>query len=332
MPQSFAVLGAGGWGTAVAVHLAKLGHDVRLWGARAESVERLIATRRNERLLPDVTIPESVAITADPGEAVRTVDVGIIAIPTAFLRDTLQRFRPFSNAGSAYLSLTKGIEIGTFQRPTEIIGEVLGARTLAALSGPSHAEEMARGLPASVVVASEDATFATAIQSAFGCERFRVYTNRDLVGVELAGALKNVLGIAAGICDGLGFGDNAKAALLTRGIVEMTRFGVARGAEAATFSGLAGIGDLIATCFSKHGRNRRVGERLGRGEKLAEILAGPQVAEGVWTARSVREWGRANALVTPIMTAVHDVLYETKSPRAAVQELMARQMREESAC
>jgi glycerol-3-phosphate dehydrogenase (NAD(P)+) len=332
MPLKFAVLGAGGWGTAVAVHLAKLGHGVRLWGARAESVERLRKARENERLLPGVVIPESVAITADPAEALRNADVGIVAIPTAFLRDTLPRFRPFSNSGSAYLSLTKGIEIGTFLRPTEIVGDVLGARTLATLSGPSHAEEMARGLPASVVVASEDAAFATAIQTAFGSERFRVYTNRDLVGVELAGALKNVLGIAAGICDGLGFGDNAKAALLTRGIVEMTRFGVARGAESSTFAGLAGIGDLIATCFSKHGRNRRVGERLGRGESLNDILAGPQVAEGVWTAKSVREWGHANALVTPIMTAVHDVLYESKSPLAAVQELMARQMREEIAC
>ena len=332
MPQSFAVLGAGGWGTAVAVHLAKLGHDVRLWGARAESVERLRSTRQNGRLLPGVTIPDSVTITGEPAEAARTANVWIVAIPTAFLREALGRFRSIANADTACLSLTKGIENGTFQRPTEIVADVLGVRTLAALSGPSHAEEMARGLPASVVVASENVEFATAIQSAFGNERFRVYTNRDLVGVELAGALKNVLGIAAGICDGLGFGDNAKAALLTRGIVEMTRFGTARGAEAATFAGLAGIGDLIATCFSKHGRNRRVGERLGRGEKLADILAGPQVAEGVWTAKSVREWGQANALATPIMTAVYDVLYEAKSPLAAVQELMARQMREESLC
>lgn len=332
MPQSFAVLGAGGWGTAVAVHLAKLGHDVRLWGARAESVERLIATRQNERLLPGVTFPDSVTITGDPVEAAQGANVWVVAIPTAFLRETLGRFRSIVTSDTACLSLTKGIENGTFLRPTEIISEVLSIRTLAALSGPSHAEEMARGLPASVVVASENLAFATEIQAAFGNERFRVYTNRDIVGVELAGALKNVLGIAAGICDGLGFGDNAKAALLTRGIVEMTRFGTARGAEAATFAGLAGIGDLITTCFSKHGRNRRVGERLGRGERLADILAGPQVAEGVWTAKSVFEWGHTNQLETPIMTAVYEVLYEAKSPLVAVQELMARQMREESLC
>lgn len=332
MPQSFAVLGAGGWGTAVAVHLSKLGHGVRLWGARAESVERLIATRQNERLLPGVAIPDSVTITGDPAEAARGADILIVAIPAAFLREVLGRFRSVVSSYSACLSLTKGIENGTFQRPTEIIAEILRLKLLAALSGPSHAEEMARGLPASVVVASENIAFATDIQSAFGSERFRVYTNRDLVGVELAGALKNVLGIAAGICDGLGYGDNAKAALLTRGIVEMTRFGTARGAEATTFAGLAGIGDLITTCFSKHGRNRRVGERLGRGEKLADILAGPQVAEGVWTAKSVRDWSYTNTLVTPIMTAVYNVLYEAKSPLVAVQELMTRQMREENPC
>lgn len=332
MANRYSVLGAGGWGTAMAVHLAKLGHDVRLWAARQESAARLIATRTNDRLLPGVPIPDSVLVTGDPAEAVAGIETWIVAVPTAFLRASLGRFRPFATPATNCLSLTKGIEIGTFLRPTETIADVLGDRTLGALSGPSHAEEMVRGLPASVVVASSDATFATDIQRDFGGDRFRIYTNRDLAGVELAGALKNVLGIAAGICDGLRFGDNAKAALLTRGIVEMTRFGVARGAEAATFAGLAGIGDLIATCFSGHGRNRRVGERLGRGEKLADILTGPQVAEGVGTAKSVHEWGRANAVETPIMSAVHDVLYLGKSPLAAVQELMGRQMKEESGC
>lgn len=329
MAETFAVLGAGAWGTAVAVHLAKLGNAVRLWAARPESAARLLETRENARLLPGVRIPDGVSITADPRAAVEGADTWVVAVPTAFLRVNVGRFAPFATHTVRCMSLTKGIENGSFLRPTEIIAEILGERTVAALSGPSHAEEMSLGLPTSVVVASSDLDFATEIQSSFGTPRFRVYTNRDLVGVELGGALKNVLGIAAGICDGLQFGDNAKAALLTRGIVEMTRFGVAHGADAATFAGLAGVGDLITTCFSKHGRNRRVGERLGRGDKLADILAGPQVAEGVYTARSVNERRLRMSLDTPIVSAVYAVLYEDKPPLVAVEELMTRQMREE---
>jgi glycerol-3-phosphate dehydrogenase (NAD(P)+) len=188
---------------------------------------------------------------------------------------------------------------------------------------------VARGLPTSVVIAADDVGLAVWAQQRFGTDRFRVYTNADLVGVELAGALKNVIGIAAGICDGLGFGDNAKAALLTRGMVEMTRFGVAHGAEPATFAGLAGVGDLITTCFSPHGRNRRVGHRLGKGEPLADVLAGPQVAEGVYTSRSVHERSRRTDLDTPIMTVVYQVLHEGKPPLAAVQELMTRRLKDE---
>lgn len=330
MAERYAVLGAGAWGTAVAVHLAKLGHTVRLWVPRAESAKSLIAQRENVRLLSGVSIPNEVVITTDPGEATHEMPTWIVATPTAFLRTALVRCTPFVKPQTRCLSLTKGIENESFLRPTEIIASVLGPRAVASLSGPSHAEEMAHGMPTSVVVASADLAFAEEIQAQFGSERFRIYTNRDLVGVELGGALKNVLGIAAGICDGLEFGDNAKAALLTRSIVEMTRFGVAHGAEANTFSGLAGVGDLITTCFSKHGRNRRVGERLGRGEKLADILDSPQVAEGVNTAKSVRQRCEKLKIETPIMSAVYDVLYENKSPRIAVQELMTRQMREES--
>ncbi|QEL18954.1 NAD(P)H-dependent glycerol-3-phosphate dehydrogenase [Limnoglobus roseus] len=329
MAERFAVLGAGAWGTAVAIHLAKLGHAVSLWAARGESAARLFAARENLPLLPGVPIPDKIAVTADSDEATRNTDNWIVAIPTAFLRPTLSRFIELATSRTRCLSLTKGIEVGSFLRPSEIIAETLAVKTVAALSGPSHAEEMARGLPTSVVVAGTDREFAATIQHAFGTARFRVYTNRDLIGLELGGALKNVLGIAAGICDGLGFGDNAKSALLTRSIVEMTRFGVALGAEAATFAGLAGIGDLMTTCFSRHGRNRRVGERLGRGEPLDAILAGPQVAEGVYTAKSVRQRSLALGLDVPIMSAVYDVLYEGKSPLAAVQDLMARQMREE---
>ncbi len=328
----FAVLGSGGWGTAMATHLAKLGHPVRLWAARPEWAAELASTRENTRLLPGVRIPDSVEIEHEPARAVTDADLWAIAIPTAFLRVALAPFRAHCSESVRLLSLAKGIENGTFQRPTLILEELFGARITGVLSGPSHAEETARGLPTSVVSASRDPDFALEVQAAFGSDRFRVYVNRDVVGVELAGALKNVLGIAAGICDGLGFGDNAKAALLARGLVEMTRFGVAAGADAATLAGLAGAGDLIATCFSRHGRNRRVGERLGKGEPLADILAGPTVAEGVWTARSVAEWAKARNIETPIMTAVYEVLHAGKAPLAAVRDLMTRRVGEESEC
>lgn len=328
---TFAVLGSGGWGTAVALHLAQNpAHSVRLWGARRENVERLCAARENARLLPVVRIPDAVSITACEREAVTGADVWIAAIPTAYLRETLKRFVPHRDGDAPVVSLTKGLEVGTFARPSEMIGAILRTENVAVLSGPSHAEEVARGLPTSLVVAAES-ELAARVQRHFGTERFRVYTNADVVGVELAGALKNVMGVAAGVCDGLGFGDNAKAALLTRGLVEMTRFGVAHGAESATFHGLAGIGDLITTCFSPHGRNRRVGFRLGKGEPLAEVLSGPQVAEGVWTAKSVHERAARTGIETPIMAAVYAVLHEGLSPLAAMQSLMSRAQKNERA-
>lgn len=328
MAHTFAILGSGGWGTAVALVLAqKPDHVVRLWSAHPDAAARLAADRENRRLLPGVPLPESLHITANEAEAVQDADCWITAIPTSYLRATLGRFARFEP--KPIISLTKGIEPGTFRRPSEIIRETIHASTIGVLSGPSHAEEVARGLPTSLVLAADDAAFAAWAQDRLGTDRFRVYTNPDRVGVELAGALKNVIGIAGGICDGLGFGDNAKAALLTRGVVEMTRFGVAHGAEAATFSGLAGIGDLIATCFSPHGRNRRLGHRLGQGEALAEALAGPQVAEGVPTSRAVFERTSALGLEAPIMTAVHRVLHDGLSPRTAVQELMGRSQKTE---
>lgn len=326
---TFAVLGSGGWGTAIALHLAQNpAHRVRLWGARSDNVARLCAARENARLLPGANIPEVVTITACEREATAGADCWIVAIPTAYLRETLARFVPHRDADAPVVSLTKGLEVGTFARPIEIIGELLRTDSVAVLSGPSHAEEVARGLPTSIVVAAES-DLAARVQRHFGTERFRVYTNTDVAGVELAGALKNVMGVAAGVCDGLGFGDNAKAALLTRGLVEMTRFGVAHGADPATFHGLAGIGDLITTCFSPHGRNRRVGFRLGTGEPLADVLSGPQVAEGVWTAKSVHERAARTGIETPIMEAVYGVLHAGLPPLAAMQRLMSRAQKNE---
>jgi glycerol-3-phosphate dehydrogenase (NAD(P)+) len=331
MPTHFAVLGAGAWGTAVALGLAQNPHHrVALWSARPENAGILQQRRENVRLLPGVPIPAAVRLTADIAEAVDRADQLITAIPTVHLRATLGRVAAALPAAVPVLSLTKGVEIGTFRRPTEIIAEVCGPRSLAVLGGPSHAEEVARGLPTTVVVASTDLALARWVQQAFSTERFRVYTNLDVIGVELAGALKNILGIAAGINDGLGFGDNAKSALLTRGLAEMARFGVALGAEQPTFWGLAGMGDLITTCISGHGRNRHVGLRLAAGERLGDILAAMMmVSEGVTTTRSVHEQSRQTGIPMPITAEVYRVLYEGKDSRAAVTDLMLREHKRE---
>src|SRR5262245_41035194 len=273
MRTKFAILGDGAWGTAIALLLAQNSqHCVVLWSAREENARILRERRENVRLLPGVPIPECVELTTDAGQASTGADVIITAIPTVYLRDTLTRIKSALSNNQPVISLAKGLENRTFLRPTEIIREVLGTEDVAVVSGPSHAEEVSRGRPTTIVAASADLDLARWIQQRFSTERFRVYTNQDMIGVELAGALKNIIGIAAGISDGLGFGDNAKAALLTRGLVEMARFGVAMGAEHQTFYGLAGVGDLITTCVSRHGRNRHVGERLALGEKLGEIL------------------------------------------------------------
>ncbi len=326
MPTTLTVLGAGAWGTAVAIHLAQdPAHAVRLWCARAQGADDLAACRENARLLPGVRIPEAVEITADAGRAVAGADLLIADVPTVYMRATLRPLAGTVSPAAPVLSLAKGVENETFLRPTEILAELWGADRLAVLSGPSHAEEVSRGLPASLVAASTDLDLARWVQQVFSTERFRVYTNLDVVGVELAVALKNVLAIAAGIGDGLGFGDNAKAALLTRGLVEMARFGVALGAEHATFFGLAGVGDLITTCFSPHGRNRRVGQRLAAGESLDAIIAGTQmVAEGVYTTRSAHARARRMGVEMPIVTEVYRVLYEHKPPLQAVNDLMLR--------
>ena len=330
MPTRLAVLGSGAWGTAIALILAHdPQHRVTLWSARPENASWQ-ARRENARLLPGVVIPESVLLTTEIHQAVEGADLLIVAIPTVHLRATLRRIASAVARDKPALSLAKGLEAHTFRRPTEIIVEELGPRSVAVLSGPSHAEEVARGLPTTLAAASQDLGLAQWVQQCFSTDRFRVYTNLDMTGVELAGALKNVIGIAAGINDGLGFGDNSKSALLTRGLAEMARFGVALGADARTFWGLAGMGDLITTCISRHGRNRAVGERLAKGEKLADIQAStPMVAEGVFTARSVYEKSQRMGIPMPISTEVYRVLYEQKNPRDAVNDLMLRELRSE---
>jgi len=329
--ERVAILGNGGWGTALALVLHGNGHDVRLWGAFPESIALMRAKRENVEFLPGVPLPAGLALHDDAGETLEGCTFWINAVPTKFIRPAMTRLRGAIPSGVPVLSVSKGIEQGTLLRASQVVVDVLGRREMAVLSGPSHAEEVARGLPTSVVVASRREPLARRVQKAFQSDRFRVYTNTDHAGVELGGALKNVIAIAAGICDGLGFGDNTKSALVTRGIVEMARLGVALGARKSTFSGLSGIGDLITTCFSRHGRNRAVGERIGRGESLEEVLAGmTMVAEGVWTTRAVVEVSRDHGVEMPISEEVERVLFRGKSAERAVRDLMRRAMKSES--
>ncbi|MGL5096816.1 MAG: NAD(P)H-dependent glycerol-3-phosphate dehydrogenase, partial [Planctomycetia bacterium] len=327
----FVVLGSGAMGTACAVLLAgQAGAKAAVWCPSAQQARDVSRTGRNDRYLPGVDLPGSLLFTDDFAAALahhddRPLAGVVIAIPTLYLGETLRRLSDRWPSDAIVVSVVKGIEQETLRRPSEIVADALGPRRFVALSGPSHAEEIVRGLPASVAAAGTDADAAEAVQHWFSTDRFRVYTSPDLLGVELAGALKNVIALAAGVSDGLGLGDNAKAALMTRGLVEMVRFGVEMGAQWETFYGLAGFGDLITTCCSRHGRNRYVGERIGRGEKLVDVLADMrQVAEGVWTTRSVLELAARRSIDMPVTHEVHQVLFEQKDPRQAVADLMTR--------
>jgi len=331
MTTKITVLGSGAMATACSILLAEhAGQTVSIWARSTEHADQINNDRENRRLLPGVPIPDDIEITADIEQAVSGADMLVAAIPTKYLRQALTTIAPQLTDDRPVVSVVKGLENETFMRPSEMIADVLGHRAIVALGGPSHAEEISRRLPASVVAASGDVTLARQVQEIFNTDRFRVYTNQDIIGVELAGALKNVIAIAAGICDGQGYGDNAKSALLTRGLVEMTRFGTSLGAEPTTFSGLAGIGDLITTCISPYGRNRMVGERLGKGEKLSEILDSMDaVAEGVTTTRSVYELAEKNGIEMPITDEVYQVLFDDKPTKEATNSLMLRPPRPE---
>jgi glycerol-3-phosphate dehydrogenase (NAD(P)+) len=322
------VIGDGGWGTTLALILARRGVPTTLWSAFPEQAEEMRSARENRRFLPGIPFPDSLTITADPWSAAEAVSFAVSAVPTQFLRGVAERFQEVLPADIPLVTATKGLEIETFYTPGTILLEVLGERSLCVLTGPSHAEEVARGMPASVVAASTDADFARDVQRAFTSETFRVYVGEDAIGAELAGALKNVIALAAGISDGLELGDNAKAALLTRGMMEMARFGVARGARADTFFGLAGFGDLVTTCCSPHSRNRAVGEMIGRGQTLQQILGDMNtVAEGVWTTKAL--FGPnvdTDELSLPIAEQVHAILFENKPAREAVLDLMRREV------
>jgi glycerol-3-phosphate dehydrogenase (NAD(P)+) len=325
------VLGAGAMGTACSIVLAEQSdRAISIWARDSTQAEQIQRDRENKRLLPGFILPDAVTVTSDLALAVADTDFVVASIPTAFLREALTLHRDILPSDVPYVSVIKGIENKTFCRPSEIISQALDNQQVVVLAGPSHAEEFARRLPTSVVAAAVDLDLAKQVQDLFSTDRFRVYTNDDMVGVELGGALKNVLAIAVGIGDGLGFGDNAKSGLMTRGLVEMTRFGAALGADANTLFGLAGIGDLITTCVSKFSRNRHVGECLGKGQTLDQILEEMSaVAEGVRTTKSVYELANEHHIDMPITREVHAVLFEGKDPASATNSLMCRPPRGE---
>jgi len=327
LPMKMTVLSDGGWGTALALTLRGNGHDVRLWGPFPDYLAEIRSRHENVRFLPGVPLPAELVIEADLARAVADAGLVVLAAPAQYLRGLLDKLRPVMPAGALYVSVAKGIEVGSLLRMSELVRDRLGdAVRLTILSGPSHAEEVARQVPTAVVAASAVPADAVLAQTAFMNATFRVYTSDDVTGVELGGALKNVLALAAGMCDGLELGDNSKAALMTRGLAEMARLGKALGGRPETFFGLSGVGDLIVTCASRHSRNRRVGEALGRGQSLAEIERdlGGMVAEGVPTAASAQALARRTGAETPLIDAVHAVLYEGKAPQAAARDLMMR--------
>jgi len=323
-----AVLNAGGWGTALAAVLARGGHSVRLWARRPEQAEVLALTRTNEAYLPGVTLSDAIRPTASLEDAVAGC-VAVVVVPiSAALRDLAHRLGPLLADDVLVVHGTKGLERDTLLRFTQVIESELRPThhgRVAVLSGPTHAEEVGRGVPTAAVVASPDADTASRLQSILNGPTFRVYTNPDVVGVELCGALKNVVALATGIGDGLGGGDNGRAALMTRSLAEISRLVVAAGGTSQTVSGLAGIGDLIATCTSRHSRNRRAGEQIGRGVPLDEVLSGSrQVVEGVPATRAALALARSYGVRMPIVEQAHAILFEGRNPLTALAELMAR--------
>ena len=325
------VIGDGAWGTALALLLVRNGHEVSMWGPFPEYLKEMEVSRENSRFLPGVKLDPGLRFTADPAEAANT-NLWLIASPTQYMRKVLAQFKPFFRPEQhIVLSVAKGIEVESWMRIDELVYSILGECRFCALSGPSHAEEVSRKVPTLVVCASADISSAESVRDIFMNDYFRVYTSTDMTGVELGGALKNVMAIAAGIIDGMKLGDNPKAALVTRGIAEMSRLGVALGGSMQTFGGLSGVGDLIVTCCSGHSRNRHVGECLGEGRKIKDIIQsmGMVVAEGVVTAKGAKHLSETAGVETPIINEIYNVIYNDKSPETAIRELMTRSPKQE---
>lgn len=328
--MNIAVLGTGSWGTANAVLLANARHNVTVWGRNANSVAEIRRTRMNAKYLPGETLPESIVWTADRATALKNADIVVVAVPSRHFEEVGQAFSPYLPAGATIVSLTKGFCPKTHRRMTELAADAFGTKRVVALSGPSHAEEVVKGMPTAVTAASEDLFAARLVQTIWTGPSFRVYTSDDIVGVEAGGAVKNVLALAVGMSDGIGFGDNTRAALITRGLAEVTRFACALGGRPETLAGLSGTGDLIVTCTSVHSRNHAVGERLGRGERLDAIIASMQmVAEGVGNAQIVHEIAKERGVEMPIAECVWRICYDGYPVKTALSDLMNRPMKGE---
>lgn len=324
------VIGAGSWGTALAILLNENGNEVTLWSHRESEAESIRTTRRTAKL-PEITLPEKIAVTSDLKAAVSQKEVLILVVPSTCVRETARKMSAYVEAGTIVVSAAKGIEESTLKTMTDIVEELIPQAETAVLSGPSHAEEVAKGLPTTCVVGARQEKTARFLQHIFMSPVFRVYISSDMLGIELGGALKNVIALAAGIADGMGYGDNAKAALITRGIVEIGRLGMKMGGKLETFSGLTGIGDLIVTCASMHSRNRRAGILMGQGCSMEEAMRQVNmVVEGVYSARSAQKLAEKYKTELPIIEQVNKILFEGKDPRDAVSELMLRDTKQEN--
>lgn len=322
--MKIAIIGAGAWGTTLAVLFAEAGNDVSLWVYEKELAKEMQENRENKLFLPGFPIPPNINITSDLKD-LSAATIFLFAVPTQFLANIAKQASPFINPEAIIVSATKGIEEQSLKLPLDILKTELKSNQLVALSGPNLSKEIASGLPAAAVVASTNQESAKAVQASLILNRFRVYTNADPLGVQLGGALKNVVAIAAGVADGLALGDNAKSGLMIRGIAEITRLGVAMGAKAETFAGLSGMGDLITTCSSPLSRNHTVGEQIAKGKKLAAILAATkEVAEGVPTCRAALALGKKYNIDLPITNEVNNILFERKNPNQAINDLMTR--------
>ena len=331
MNERIAVLGAGSWGTALAIHCARAGHDVRLWGRDASLMRTIGETRRNARYLPDAAIDPAVLVTASLKDALEDAPIAIAAVPSHGMRLVVGDASPFLAPGAVLVSATKGLETGTLDRMSRVMAEAAPGHPIAVLSGPSFAAEVARGLPTAVVVASTDPSATGRVQEHLKGPTFRLYASDDVAGVEFGGALKNVIAIAAGVVEGLGIGHNAMAALITRGLVEMSRLACAEGSRRETLAGLSGLGDLVLTCMGDLSRNRHVGIELGRGRRLADILAETRmVAEGVRTTGAALELGARHGVELPLAAQMAAVLDGRTSARSAVEALMLRPQRPEN--
>ncbi|MFA7174395.1 MAG: NAD(P)H-dependent glycerol-3-phosphate dehydrogenase [Kiritimatiellia bacterium] len=328
--MKISIIGDGGWGTAIGILLDSYGHKVTMWCPFEENRELIVENGENILFLPGIKLPKTMRWVTDPAESVQGAQVFVLASPSKFLNRVCQSFVGLIPRDALVVSLVKGICEQTHRRMSETAQETLGLESIAVLSGPSHAEEVARGIPTAVTAASTCEQRALQTQKLFTGALFRVYTSDDPIGVELGGAVKNVIAIAVGAADGLGFGDNTRAALITRGLAEVTRFGMAMGAKAGTFAGLSGVGDLIVTCTSRHSRNHMVGERLGKGEPIKKILGSMKmVAEGVGNAKVIHALGLEQKVEMPITDEVYKLCYEDCSSLEAVSSLMSRDMKSE---